>query len=89
MKKLDGRWEKQNSGPRQGFHSKEMVVGLPSEKSPPMTAKRWAVNAESLPSLASSRTVEAQEGEEDTSELSGLNFNEYALLLAYCSVFYI
>ena len=38
--------EKHNSGIKQGFHSKTRIVGLPSKKPPPKTAKKWAMTAE-------------------------------------------
>ena len=77
VKKLDTRMERQNSGLRQGFQSKGRIVGLPCEKPPPSGVKKWAVNAEALATLATSRMAQAtQEDYEDTSELTGLNFDE-------------
>ena len=69
--------EKHSSFVKQGFHSKVRIVGLPSKKSPPKTAKKWAMTAEALASPSSAPATESeQEVEEDTSELTGLNFDE-------------
>ena len=74
--------ERQRSGLRhrtQGFHNKQREVGVPSVKPPPKAVKKWAVNAEALASLATA-TAESEEQvedcDEDTSELTGLNFDE-------------
>ena len=69
--------ERHNSGTKQGFHSKMRIVGLPSKKPPPKTAKKWTMTAEALASLSTAQATEPeQENEEDTSELTGLNFDE-------------
>ena len=72
--------ERQRSGLRQaqGFHSKKRIVGLPSEKPPPMAVKKWAVNPEALASMTTATTEAGEQvlEEEDTSELTGLNFEE-------------
>ena len=68
--------EKHYNGIKQGFHSKTRIVGLPSKKPPPKTAKKWAKTAEAQASLSTAPATEtAQEMEED-SELTGLNFDE-------------
>ena len=67
--------EKHNSGIKHGFCGLTRIVGLPSKKPPPKTAKKWAMTAE-MASLSTVPDRETEQEVEEDSELTGLNFHE-------------
>ena len=68
--------EKHNSGIKHGFRGLTRIVGLPSKKPPPKTAKKWAMTAEAQASLSTAPATETEQEMEEDSELTGLNFDE-------------